>query len=65
MLELHIPDMSCGHCKKTIQSAVQAVDQSATVEFDMDSRHATVESSADSAVLIDALAEAGYSATAL
>ena len=65
MLELHIPDMSCGHCKKAIQSAVQAVDQSAAVEFDMDSRRVKVKSSADSAVLIDALAEAGYSATAV
>ncbi len=65
MLELHIPDMSCGHCRKAIESAVQAVDQSATVEFDMESRHATVTSSADTAVLINALAEAGYSATAV
>lgn len=63
MLELHIPDMSCGHCKKAIQEAVQAVDQSATVEFDLESRHATVESSADSAVLITVLANAGYPAT--
>ena len=63
MLELHIPDMSCGHCKKTIQNAVQAVDQSATVEFEMDSRHVKIKSGADSAVLIDALAEAGYPAT--
>ncbi len=65
MLELHIPDMSCGHCRKAIESAVQAVDQTATVEFDMESRHATVKSSADTAVLINALAEAGYSATAV
>lgn len=63
MLELHIPDMSCGHCKKAIQSAVQAVDQSATVEFDMECRHAKIESRADSGVLIDAVAEAGYPAT--
>ena len=65
MIKLHIPDMSCGHCKKAIQSAAQAVDQDASVEFDMESRHVTVESGADSAAFIDALAEAGYTATAV
>jgi copper chaperone len=63
MLELHIPDMSCGHCRKAIQNAVEGVDQSASVEFDMEPRHATVKSNTDAAILIKALAEAGYPAT--
>lgn len=63
MIKLHIPNMSCGHCRKAIEGAVETVDQKATVEFDMESRHATVESSAETAVFIDALTEAGYTAT--
>ena len=62
MIELHIPDMSCGHCKQAVSNAVQTVDQSATLSFDMESRHANIESNANTEILIKVLADAGYKA---
>ena len=63
MLTLHLPDMSCEHCKKAIESAVNVIDASATLEFDMDKRTVTIGSQAANDVLIKAVAEAGYDAS--
>lgn len=58
-----IPDMTCGHCKATVERAIAAVDPGAKVEIDLTAHTARLESSADSAQLIAALADAGYTAT--
>ncbi len=63
MLTLHLPDMSCGHCKKAVESAVNAIDESATLDFDMDKRIVTIGSQAADDEVIKAVAEAGYTAS--
>jgi copper chaperone len=63
MLDLHIPDMSCGHCRKAIESAVRGVDPSATLDFDMEARRASVDTRTEQTEVIKALAKAGYPAT--
>ena len=58
-----IPDMSCGHCKATVERTVLQLDPAATLAFDMPARQVSVTSSQDSATLQDALRAAGYPAT--
>jgi copper chaperone len=58
-----IPDMTCGHCKAAVERAIAAVDPAAKVDVDLATHTARLETSADSARLIAALAEAGYAAT--
>lgn len=65
MIKLSIPDMSCGHCAGVITKALKDLDKSAVVEFDMAGRTATVTTSADQADVVEALADAGYSAAAV
>ena len=62
MLELTLPDMTCGHCVKTVTAAVQAVDATARLEVDLPSHKVRIESSAPAERLRDALAAEGYPA---
>ena len=63
MTTFHIPDMSCGHCKSTVEKTIHALDPAAQIEFDMAARQITVESGTDAARVTAALAEAGYPAS--
>lgn len=63
MLTLSIPNMSCGHCSSAVTKAIRALDPQAQVQFDMPSRTASVESSADKEQLLRSLDAAGYRAT--
>jgi copper chaperone len=60
MTTYHIPDMSCGHCKATVEKTIQALDPEARIQFDMVARRISVESSTDMAHVQAALAKAGY-----
>jgi len=60
MTTFHIPDMSCGHCKATVEKTIHALEPTAQIEFDMAARRISVESSTDAARFRTALAEAGY-----
>lgn len=62
MIKLSIPDMSCGHCTGVINKTVKDLDAGAVVEFDIATRTATVNTSADPDEVCDALAAAGYPA---
>ena len=63
MTTFSIPDMSCGHCKATVEQTIHALDPAAEIEFDMAARRISVKSSAEAARVQAALAEAGYPAT--
>jgi copper chaperone len=63
MLELHVPDMSCGHCVATITKSVQALDPSAEVRTDLANHTVSIETTADAAKVRAALDEAGYPST--
>lgn len=64
MTRLSVPDMSCGHCKASVEAAIARVDAAATVKVDLESRMVEVESAAPAPALIAALAEVGFPATA-
>lgn len=63
MAKLNVPDMSCGHCKASIEKAVAGVDANACVSIDLENRTVDITSNAADAVLIDALKAQGYEAT--
>jgi copper chaperone len=63
MIRFQVPDMHCGGCIRWVTKAIQSVDPAAKVEADAPSREVVVYSAADPAVLMAALAEAGYPAT--
>lgn len=64
-IKLHVPNMSCGHCKATIEKTVAAADPLAELVFQMEARQVEVDSDIDLAALITLLDDAGFPATAL
>jgi copper chaperone len=63
MTKLNVPEMSCGHCKASVEKAVASVDAGASVNIDLENRTVSVETSVADAALIDALKAEGYEAT--
>ncbi len=60
---LNVPDISCGHCKSSIEGAVKELEGVQHVNVDVDSK--TVELSYDEATanidaIIEAIEEQGY-----
>jgi copper chaperone len=61
MLTFHVQDMTCGHCIKAITQAVQEVDPSATLEFNLPDHEVRITSvTADAHALHAAMESAGY-----
>lgn len=60
MIEFKLPDMSCGHCVRAVTEAVKEVDPAATVEVNLDTKLATVDSSKPVESFNQAFTEAGY-----
>ena len=58
--EFDLPDLSCGHCVKSVTAAAQALDAQAQVEADLARKHVSIRSAQPRAVLAAALTEAGY-----
>ncbi len=63
MTELKIEGMTCGHCQKSVQDALQGVEGVREVQVDLASGQARVEGDADTARLVAAVEAEGYSAT--
>ena len=63
MTTLSIPDMSCAHCKMTVETALAKVPDAGTVTVDLASHSATVTGPAAASALIAALDKVGYPAT--
>lgn len=63
MTTLSVPDMSCGHCKATVESALGAVPKAGEIKVDLGARMVEVTGPAPSAELLEALDAAGYPAT--
>ena len=61
MIELHIKDMTCGHCVQTITRAVKEVDAKAGLKVDLPSQRVEIESSHEPEEFLDAIHEQGYS----
>ncbi len=64
MIELTLPDMTCGHCVRTITSTVQKLDAQARVQADLPSHKVQIETVAAPEQVRAALAEEGYPAAA-
>lgn len=60
MIELNLPDMSCGHCASTVAQTCKLVDPAAKVQVDMDRKQVTIDSAEDRKDFEEALREAGY-----
>lgn len=60
MLEFDIAALSCGHCARAVTEAVHEVDPAAQVQVDLATKHVTVNTQAERAQVVAALAEAGY-----
>lgn len=63
MTKYSVPDMSCGHCTAAIETAVKALDASAGISPDLDSRTVEITTTADESALLSALLAEGYPAT--
>ena len=62
MTRFSIPDMSCGHCKATVEKTVAGLDPAARVAVDLTTRHVDVTSTSTPEALIAALKGAGFAA---
>jgi copper chaperone len=62
MTTLSVPDISCGHCKSSIEGAVGKLDGVSTVEVSIDDRSVDVEfgSPTDLEAIITAIEDQGY-----
>ncbi|MES2543218.1 MAG: heavy-metal-associated domain-containing protein [Pseudomonadota bacterium] len=63
MTTLSVPDMSCNHCKATVEAALGSVADTGSVTVDLSTRKVEVTGPALAAELIKALDQAGYPAT--
>lgn len=59
-LRFLIPDLSCGHCVRSVTEAAQALDPQARVQADPSTKQVDIETTADPAALRAALTAAGY-----
>ena len=62
MTLLSVPDMSCGHCKASVEAALAALPAPAPVAVDLTSRQVAVGGAAAPEALVKALAEIGFPA---
>ena len=60
MIEMILPDMSCGHCASAIAQTCKLVDPKAQVEVDVGTKSVKIDSTEDRADFAEALSEAGY-----
>ena len=54
-----VPEISCGHCKSTIEAAVPGLGDVARVEVDIEAKTVTVEGG-DRSTIVTAIEDAGY-----
>ncbi|BAN03502.1 cation transporter [Ilumatobacter coccineus] len=54
-----VPEISCGHCKQTIESAVQGLGGVSSVEVDIDAKTVAV-TGGDSEAIVTAIEDVGF-----
>ena len=62
MTTYSIPDMSCGHCKATVEAALAQVPGVGEVQVNLSTRQVEVADGAAQAEVLAALQSAGYPA---
>jgi copper chaperone CopZ len=64
-LTLHVPGMTCGHCKMSVEGEVGKVAGVASVAVDLDSKLVTVAGDTlDRVAIVAAIDEAGFEVVA-
>jgi len=63
MIKLKVEGMSCGHCKASVEEALNGVAGVTAVAVDLENGVATVEGDADTAAMITAIEEKGFDAS--
>ena len=61
MIEIKVPDMTCGHCSSTITKAVKALDPAAQVDISLPEHRVRVQTQASRDAVLHCIEEAGYS----
>lgn len=59
-LSVTVPDMACAACASTITQTVQAIDPSAQVKTNLESKAVEIDASVTAAALTEAIQKAGY-----
>ena len=62
MIELELPDMTCGHCVKTVTDTVRKLDPQAAVACDLPSHQVRIDTTLPRERIVQALAIEGYPA---
>ncbi len=57
-----VPEMSCGHCKTTVENAVSSVGGVRSAEVNLEAKTVTVDhdDTVDNTAIVGAIQEAGY-----
>jgi copper chaperone CopZ len=59
-----VEGMSCGHCEQTVEEALRGISGVTDATADREIETATVDGDADVTALVEAVEEAGYTASA-
>lgn len=62
MTTLHVPDMTCGHCKASVEQALSALPGSGQITVDLAAKTVTTTGPAPAASLLSALDAIGFPA---
>ncbi len=60
MIDIKVPDMTCGHCSSTITKAVKELDPAATIEISLPEHRVRVETRITKEALLHCIEDAGY-----
>ncbi|PCJ73539.1 MAG: heavy metal-binding protein [Rhodobacteraceae bacterium] len=63
MPSFNIPDMTCGHCKASVEGAILELDSTAKITIDLDTHNVDVDTQTAADAIVAALKTAGYEAT--
>ena len=63
-IELTLPDMTCGHCVRTVTRTEQQLDPQASVSTDLSTHTAVIDTTLARDLLLKVLAAEGYPAAA-
>ncbi|MFB6197932.1 MAG: heavy-metal-associated domain-containing protein [Halobacteriaceae archaeon] len=59
-----VKGMSCGHCEQTVEEALERLEGVTSASADREADIVTIQGGADTAVIVDAVNDAGYDASA-
>lgn len=65
MTTLSVPEMTCGHCKTSVEKQLSTLADAGEIAVDLPARKVAVSGPAPADQLVKALAEIGFSATIL